>query len=236
MDKISYLADANVFVRLMVDEETGVTSITRSMACEANQVVYDPGQDREVLFLLENGRVEVYRLLKDGQRRKVTTLSAGATFGQMPLVGYQMDGAFATTTEPSTLRTIERSDLEQFILNDPKVALRVIRILGDVLMETKSRLEDFASKGLRGRLAAMLLRLAARRGLSTVEGLTHQKLADLLATYRETVTQTLNAFRVAGLIKIGRKRLELLNTEGLRDVAEGRRLTGRRRSRRLPDE
>ena len=43
------------------------------------------------------------------------------------------------------------------------------------------------------------------RGRPTIQGLTHQQLAELIGTYRETVTVTLNQFRAAGLVDIGRR-------------------------------
>ncbi len=65
----------------------------------------------------------------------------------------------------------------------------------------------------------MLLRLAEESG-PVVDGYTHQELAEMLGTYRETTTQTLNDFKAQGLIEIGRKRIELKDPEGLLEVAE----------------
>jgi hypothetical protein len=52
-----------------------------------------------------------------------------------------------------------------------------------------------------------------------ITGLTHQHFADLLGTYRETVSATLNAFRDDGLLQTGRKRITLLQPDALRATA-----------------
>lgn len=54
----------------------------------------------------------------------------------------------------------------------------------------------------------------------TVVGYTHQSLGEMLGTYRETITQTLDEFKAAELIDIGRKRIEILDRAGLERIAE----------------
>ncbi len=67
-------------------------------------------------------------------------------------------------------------------------------------------------------LASLLLRLAGDE--DRIIGYTHQDLAEMVGTYRETATQVLNDFKGKGLIEIGRKRLMILDREGLLAIAE----------------
>ena len=64
----------------------------------------------------------------------------------------------------------------------------------------------------------MLLRLAGDS--NEIAGMTHQDLAEMVGTYRETATQVLNDLKGKGLIEIGRKRIRITNREGLQQVAE----------------
>ena len=82
----------------------------------------------------------------------------------------------------------------------------------------EARLEDIAFKTVAGRLASLLLRLMKEQG-TTIRGVTHQNLADDIGTHRETATQTLTKFRTMGLLDTGRKRIEILDPEGLLRVA-----------------
>ena len=50
-------------------------------------------------------------------------------------------------------------------------------------------------------------------------GYTHQDLSEMLGTYRETVTQTLNEFKSDGWISIGRKKVSLLDMDALEELA-----------------
>jgi CRP-like cAMP-binding protein len=68
-------------------------------------------------------------------------------------------------------------------------------------------------------LAALLLRLSAASD-GAITGYTHQDLADMVGTYRETITQTLNEFKSTGPISIGRKRVDVLDSLALQELAE----------------
>ena len=113
--------------------------------------------------------------------------------------------------------------MERIIREKPDVAFRFVQAIGSRLTELESRLEDMAFKSIPARLAGLLLHLThltEEKHEEDVCGYTHQDFAELLGTYRETTTQTLNEFKAAGLVNIGRKRVMILSREGLRRIAE----------------
>lgn len=104
----------------------------------------------------------------------------------------------------------------------PEVALRFMESLGTRLNEVEQQLESIAFKSIPARLASLLLRLAdeAQGEGNLVKGYTHQDLGEMLGTYRETITQTLNDFKSEGLIEIGRKKIMLEDRDRLEELAE----------------
>ena len=172
-----------------------------------------------MLFLLKRGRVQMYRLSRNGKKLIVATLGAGAIFGEMALVGQGMRNTFAQAVEECVLCILSRADVERLILQQPQVALRFVEALGQRLTDLEARLEDVAFKSVTARLAGLLLRLADEQGGTLVQGYTHQDLAERLGTYRETTTQTLNEFKQRGLIEIGRKRIDIRDRAGLEAAA-----------------
>jgi CRP/FNR family transcriptional regulator, cyclic AMP receptor protein len=141
-------------------------------------------------------------------------------FGDMPIAGQQMYGAFAEAIEDCTLCVLGRADLERLIQTRPQVAIRLLEVVGRRLLEAESVIEDFAFKSVPARLGTVLLRLVAGDGDELV-GHTHQDLAEMIGTYRETVTQTLDDFQRRGLVQLGRKHIRILNRPGLEALAEG---------------
>ncbi len=217
--KLDYLSDVDLFRDLSerdmveLDRMTTITNVLRG------RVFYQPEDVSEVLFLIKEGRVQLYRISPEGKKLIIATLGPGTVFGEMALLGQQMHNAFAEALDDCLILVMSRADLERLILNKPSVGLRMLEITGRRLNDAEARLEDMAFKGIPARLASLLLRLAAERGSNEITGLTHQDLAETIGTYRETATQVLNDLKAQGLIEIGRKRIDLLDPERLAKVA-----------------
>lgn len=217
--KLRYLSESYIFQDLTPEEVNWMESITTMTTCEKGRVFYIPDESGEVLFLLKQGRVQLYRISPEGKKLVIATLGPGSIFGEMSMIGQGMHNTFAEAIEDCTLCVMSRSDLERVLLDKPQVGLRILETLGQRLREAEARLEDIAFKNIPARLASLLLRLHEEHG-STIEGYTHQDLAEMIGTYRETTTQILNDFKRNGLLDIGRKRLELRDLEGLWQIAE----------------
>lgn len=218
--KIGYLQMVDIFQDLTADEIEEIDRAITMSSCRKGRIFYMPEDTSEVLFLLKEGRVQLYRISPDGKKLVIDNIGPGAIFGEMALIGQGMHNTFAEATEECVLLVMSREDVEHMLVTKPKVALRIFEELGSRLKETESRLEEIAFKGIPARLASYLLQLADEQGDDTITGLTHQDLGEQIGTYRETTTQTLNIFKADGLIDIGRKRITILDRQGLERVAE----------------
>jgi len=219
--KIGYLHMVDIFQDLTEAEREEIDRATTISRCPRGKILYMPEDTSEVLFLLKEGRVQLYRISPDGKKLIIATVGPGAIFGEMALIGQGMHNTFAEAIEDCVLCVMNREDVERLLLTRPKVALRIFEVLGRRLREAEARLEDLAFKSIPARLAALLLHLADESDDDTIRGLTHQELGERIGTYRETTTQTLNHFKAQGLIEIGRKRITILDREGLQKVADG---------------
>jgi CRP-like cAMP-binding protein len=218
-EKLGYLSDVDLFRDLSerdmaeLDRMTTITNVARG------RVFYQPEDLGEVLFLIKQGQVQLYRISPEGKKLVIATLGPGTLFGEMALLGQQMHNAFAEALEDCLILVMSRADLERLILDKPIVGVRMLEITGRRLSDAEARLEDMAFKGIPARLASLLLRLSAERNSPDIAGLTHQDLAETIGTYRETATQVLNDLKAQGLIDIGRKRITIVDPARLAQVA-----------------
>lgn len=217
-EKIGYLRSNELFRDLNEKEMEELDRVTSMTTCARGRIFYTPGETGEVLFLLKRGRVQIYRLSVDGKKLVIATLAPGTLFGEMALIGQGMYNTFAEAVEPCTLCAMSRRDVEWLVAKFPKVGIRLLEIMGRRLTEAETRLESLAFKSIPSRLASLLLQLAQN---NCVEGRTHQDFAEMIGTYRETVTQTLNDFKAQGLIEISRKQIEIRDEARLKQLAEG---------------
>jgi CRP-like cAMP-binding protein len=215
------LSQIEIFQDLSPQEVDEMDRTTTMSTCEPGRVFYAPHDSGEVLFLLKSGRVQLYRLSPEGKKLVVAELGKGAIFGEMSLVGQGMHNTFAEAMEDCMLCVMSRLDVERLLMEKPQVALRFMEAMASRLQEIESKLEDLAFKSIPARLAALLLNLAESvPDNEVIDGYTHQGLAEMLGTYRETTTQILNEFKSQGWIDIGRKRIEILNRAALEHQSE----------------
>jgi CRP/FNR family transcriptional regulator, cyclic AMP receptor protein len=220
--KTHYLESVEIFRDLTTAEVESIGYHTTLMTYQAGHHFFLPDDPSEALYILKHGRVQLYRLSADGRKFVVDILNAGAIFGQMALVGQRLHSTFAEALEDCVICVWSRGEVETLILNKPQVALRLLEVLSDRLFLAEQRLEEATFKRIPARIAGLVLQLNHDQGkTATVRGYTHQQLADMLGTYRETVTQTLNDFKGQKLLRISRKAIEILDYEGLQSVAEG---------------
>lgn len=218
--KVDYLSTIQIFRDLSEFELKEMDQQTTMSSCHSGKIFYMPNDSGEVLFLLKKGRVQLYRMAPSGKKIVVATLGPGAIFGEMSIIGQGMHNTFAESIDDCMLCVMSRADVEMLIEKKPHVAFRLVQALGDRVRHLEARLEDIAFKSIPARLAGLVLDLAEKANSEHVKGFTHQDLADMLGTYRETTTQTLNEFKAKGFIEIGRKRITILNTAELRLIAE----------------
>ncbi len=219
-EKLRYLSELTVFQDLSPREMQELNRIITMSHVPRGRVFYRPEEPGEVLFILKEGRVQLYRISPEGKKLVITTLGPHTLFGEMALLGTKMHNTFAEAIEDCLICIMSRADLERLILNKPQVALRILEVTGKRLREAEERLENMAFKGIPARLASLLLRLAEEQGTDEISGLTHQDLAESVGTYRETATQVLNDLKSQGLIEIGRKRIKVLDATRLAEIAE----------------
>lgn len=216
INKLGFLTETDLlgkfYVHNMLEQAGTATPVMRGDTIA-------PPANAEALYCVKKGRIQISRVDIDGAKQVVATLEPGALFGKMAPLGQHMNQLSAEALDDSVVIVINRANLERLFKTYPDVGLHIMELLGKRLIEAEARLEDIAFKSIPSRLASLLLRLMPN-GKNLVIGYTHQELADMIGTYRETTTQTLNNFKEQGMVQIGRKRIEVRNRSALEHLAE----------------
>lgn len=216
LSKIGYLSAMEMFSDMSQAEMEEVSRAVTMRTCAPGTVFYTPGETGEVMFLLKKGTVQIYRLSPEGRRLVIARLKPYSFFGEMSVLGQGMYESFAEAEDDCLLCAMSRVDVERHIFSRPQVVVRILKAVGDRMVEVEQMLEDAAFKGLVPRIASLLLREATN---NEVKGLSHQEIADRLGVYRESATMALNEMKLAGLIEIGRKRIAILDRKRLERAA-----------------
>ncbi len=194
-----FLAQSNIFKQLHSTELGELERITTMTTCN----------------------VQLYHLSMDGRKLVTATLHMGAYFGALSLIGQHTQTSFAEVVESSQIGVVTGHDMEHLLIQRPTIALALLKMLGQRLVQCEAQLVDTAFKNTSARLAALLLQLARQQGHPTVvEGLSHEELAERLGVYRETVSAALRELKDTGAITLARKHITISQLTLLNELAE----------------
>lgn len=219
--KHTYLLENDLFRGLPPADVAAMGERAPMKRVEAGTLFFTAGQQTEVLFILKEGRVRLYRLSADGRAFTTAILEPGSVFGEMALMGQHLNDSYAEALDPCLICLMSRADVQTLLLGDPRIAVRIAEILGGRLIEAQAQLADFVFKRAPERLAVLLLRLARKSHplLSAKEILevrhTHEELADMMGVQRETVTKILKEWSDLGILELRRGHVRILNTMSL---------------------
>ncbi|MDP9497023.1 MAG: Crp/Fnr family transcriptional regulator [Actinomycetota bacterium] len=222
------LSEVEIFQDLSAEEMADLAARAPMRTVAAKTVVWSPHQPHNVLFIVKAGQVRLYRTSPEGRRLTVAVLGPGSLFGEMDLIGQRMGEGFAEATEPTVLCLMSEQDVRSMLLADPRISARIITGLGQRLAEVEQRLADSVLKTAPQRLAAVLCRLATTAPAPTglfgrrprEVRLTHEQLADLVGTTRETTTKLLGELRDAGVVQLRRGGIVVLDDAELRATVD----------------
>jgi CRP/FNR family cyclic AMP-dependent transcriptional regulator len=202
-----------IFGRLaQQNEAVGESLKVRSF--RAGETVCEPREMASSLFLVASGRIQLYRTTRDGRRFVIATLGPGSMFGEASLLGGQGPDTQAVALEPCTIWLMPGKEALEISSTNAMFGFGLMQAMGQRVVEAENRLEQVAYSTIASRLAALLLELGGDDPEGVVR-VTHQELADMLGTWRETISKTLQDFRRRGLVASGRRQLTVLDKEGL---------------------
>lgn len=223
------LTEVDIFQDLSPSEMEIIAARAPRQTVAAGTVFFAPEQRTEVLFILKQGRVRIFRLSPGGRALTTAIIMPGTIFGEMAMLGQQMHDNYAEALEDSVICLMSREDVQQMLLSDPRIAARIAETLGNRLIVMEQRLSDVVFKSVPQRIASTLLMLQrvspaqplwpfGRRAPEV--RITHEQLAELVGSSRETTTKVLNELRDQGMIDLRRGKVALLDTAQLATFAD----------------
>ena len=167
--------------------------------------IFSKGDPADALFIVKEGKVRILSLSDKGAETIVHILKEGEIFGELLLSEEQR--AFTAVAGTDALVTVlSKGNLVELLAVLPAIAKNFIRLLSRRLANVEREFGEFGHTWSYNRLAKVLLRLCEEHGKETPKGtliplrLTHEDLANLIGTTRETVTTQMIRFRRKGLV------------------------------------
>jgi len=209
------LSSVDLFRDLPTSCLHALKEISTTQELKTKHVFFQPGETGHVLFLLEKGSVQTYRMYGD-KKLIIAELKPPAIFGEMGCVGQCMYHCSAQTTSPSRIRIIQRNHLEALLQQYPQMTKRLLDLVSERFLHVLLDLEATSFRQLIPRIASLLLERAKD---DCVQNMTHREIAQHLRVYRESATGALGELRKAGIITMGRKQIRIVHRGRLERAA-----------------
>lgn len=202
--KLWYLKQLNLFKDLSQVKVKKISGLLSEKEYTKNQVVLEP-KDKDKIFILKSGRVEIYKLTQDGKKVIVDTLGPGNVFGDLG-VDQENDNFIEATTD-SYVCTIQKEVFFEMVSNNPKIANTLVKELFSKIVESEKQVAALASDNIYIKIKELLFRLAKKHGerqndeIRITVKFTHEQLAEMIGTSRQTMTEMLGKLEKRGVIK-----------------------------------
>src|SRR5215210_3448054 len=220
-ERVRLLSMVDVLEPLMFEQTDLLLQRTQERAFGRGETVYTLGDASEAVFLLLTGRVRLYGMV-GGQELTFEVVRAGTMFGIASLMERTHD-EYALALEPSRVGVIGLNDFWHVVRENPEVNARLLKLFGDQLRMTRSRMADIALKETPARLASLILDLVQSEGVVTREGhykivshYTHEQLAAMIGAQRASVTRAFGTLQDSGCLQLFRRRIYVVDLDALK--------------------
>ena len=190
---------------------------------ESGAVLSDPEGRPERTFYCASGTLKVTKLLASGREILITILQSGSLWSDRAVLNGYWREVFIEAMETSDVYAVENTTFEAFLLARPERLTGFMQRISEQVSDALTLLDDFRGRDVASRLARVLVKFSQQYGVPTDRGVridlpvTHQDLANMIGTARETVSRNMARFRQKGYVRdaAAGQALELLDLRSL---------------------
>ncbi|WP_256761821.1 Crp/Fnr family transcriptional regulator [Cohnella sp. WQ 127256] len=219
-----FLRDFPFFEHLDDEHIAEISKLCSTRIYKKGESIFFEGDEGDELYLVISGVIQIFQ--NNNSRDVIFSIfREGDFFGEMALLqNERVRSASARTIERSTLCILKKRDFIPLITSKPEIMIGILETALDRLRDANRLITELTILDVRTRIAHMLIRLTEQYGVPSAEGilidvkLTHQQMADMTGTARETVTKSLLELQQEQFIRIDQKKILVCNIDTLRNI------------------
>ncbi|HLO54890.1 MAG TPA: Crp/Fnr family transcriptional regulator [Saprospiraceae bacterium] len=200
----------------------GGTQINNVVNFKKGDYVYMPEDSSDKIFFIISGKIKIGSYRENDKEVAHTILQKGDVFGELAMIGETSRKDFAQAIEDSEIIPIKLEEVKKQMKNHSGLSILIMKMMGARVHEMEQRLESLVFKDSRTRIIEFIIlsleKSGQRMGYEWVlrNFITHQDIANITATSRQTVTMVLNELKNENIIHFDRKRLLIRDLDRLK--------------------
>jgi CRP/FNR family cyclic AMP-dependent transcriptional regulator len=217
-----HLKRVTLLKELSSDEFSTLAAEAEMEEFRRRRVIYMPGDPGETVYIVNTGRVKISRVTPDGKELTLAYRGPGELFGELCLIDGGPREEMSEAVDNTLLTQLPRQSVDRIMSKHLAVGYAMSRMLLETRRVLERKIEDLVFKDVNSKLAELLLKLAKSHGVEDERGtlvamkMTHQEMANLIGSTRETVSLTLSQFKRKKLISTDARKVIITDPEGLK--------------------
>lgn len=216
------------------EELQDINSRVVNQKYQKKDFIYLPYDRSKKVYFIIHGNVEIGYLDESGRELSLDILGAGEVFGcfmgrnfsfrDESRFGGSMIGEFARSLDSSVLAIINKDDFEIFLEKYHRFSFKMLKMMSQRINTLETKLQNLVFSDVKTRICKLLFSLYQKAG-DKHSGqikipLTHQDIANLVASSRETASLHLSELKKSGTISYERKRIRIISLTELQRCSE----------------
>ena len=226
MDINNSIGNISLFKGLTEKQLKALSDIGQGCTFRKGQTVFSDNDDAIGFYVLQSGRVKIFKLSYEGREQILHIIVPGEPFGEAPVFAGERFPAYAEAIEDSVTTFFPRMVFMELISKDPLIAMNMLAVLSQRLRRFTQLVENLSLKEVPQRLAAYLLYSAEdKEDHNNLElNIAKGQLASILGTIPETLSRILSKMVNQDLIRVQGRTIRLINRKGLEELSSGEKV------------
>lgn len=222
--KYWYLHDHQLFSVLSREENRALCLIPAFKTVKKNEIVYFSHEADQRIYTIKKGTLKIVQVDADGKETVKEILSAGDLFGQYTLnenENENEDEYAIAITEKVVICSFQTKEFEEILKKNPNLAIKYTKLVGFKIKRISNSYSNLVFKDVKTRFALFLKDWAQKEGITNdnviilKNYLTHNDIAGLICSTRQTVTTLFNEFKTDGILDYDRTEIKILDAKKL---------------------
>jgi CRP/FNR family transcriptional regulator len=216
--KYWYLRNYNLFSNLTKEQINDLSNISKFTRMKKGQTIYFANDEIKRLYFLINGKIKISEMDHTGNEMIKDIILTGDLFGEISFNAMTLTHEYAEILSSEViLCSFTMDEFEILMEKHPMLCLNFTKKIGDKLRKLEHRYANLVFKDVKDRLKDFLKIWALNEGKDTPEGvfiknyLTHNEIASLISSSRQTVTTMINELRDEGALSYSRSQIVIPN-------------------------
>lgn len=206
-----------IFNHLEQEQMAEIMSTVQSASYKKGDIIYSAGDKADTLYIVNKGKVKIYRLSETGKEQLIRFLNPGDFTGELALFKESQREAFAEAVVDTSVCLIRRADLQQFLIKYPTIAIKILNEFAKRLDSSEKQATWIATEKVETRIANFLVECTKiENRLQFTLPMSKKDLASYLGTTPETISRKITEFEQKGIIKqISSRKIKVLDLDEL---------------------